>query len=245
MPLHLGWPDIALRLGLAFVAACLVGLDRGKVGEAAGLRTTVLVCMAAAVSMVQMNLLLVTDGKTSSSFSVLDLMRLPLGILTGMGFIGAGAILKRGNRVLGVTTAASLWFTTVMGLCFGGGQIGLGLASLGFALLILTIFKRFEMQGRQRHCGLLRVSFGQEGPGQPEIEELIRQSESKPLACSVGVRPLDQVSTFEFVVGWQAHPESTELPGFVRALASHSALRELDWLPDRVSSRDPERFSSE
>jgi hypothetical protein len=48
MPLHLGWPDIALRLGLAFVAACLVGLDRGHMGEAAGLRTTVLPSTAGA-----------------------------------------------------------------------------------------------------------------------------------------------------------------------------------------------------
>ncbi len=245
MPLHLGWPDIALRLGLAFVAACLVGLDRGKVGEAAGLRTTVLVCMAAAVSMVQMNLLLTTDGKTGSSFSVLDLMRLPLGILTGMGFIGAGAILKRGNRVLGVTTAASLWFTTVMGLCFGGGQIGLGLVSLAIALLVLAMLKHYEKNARQKHWGLLRVSFDQEGPGQTAIEDLIREAESKPLACSVTLRPKEQVRDFEFIVGWEANPESTSVPGFVRSLASHSALRELKWLPDRVGSIDSEHSSQE
>ncbi len=158
MPLHLGWPDIALRLGLAFVAACLVGLDRGKVGEAAGLRTTVLVCMAAAVSMVQMNLLLTTDGKTGSSFSVLDLMRLPLGILTGMGFIGAGAILKRGNRVLGVTTAASLWFTTVMGpSVLAAVRVGLGLVSLAIALLVLAMLKHL---GEKRPAEALGAASG-------------------------------------------------------------------------------------
>jgi hypothetical protein len=71
--------------------------------------------------MIQVKLLLPVSGKTSESFSVLDLMRLPLGILTGMGFIGAGAIVKRGSLVHGLTTAATLWFATVLGLCFGDG----------------------------------------------------------------------------------------------------------------------------
>jgi putative Mg2+ transporter-C (MgtC) family protein len=58
-------------------------------------------------------------GKTPYSFVSMDVMRLPLGILTGMGFIGAGAIPHKGNMVLGVATAATLWFTTLMGFCFG------------------------------------------------------------------------------------------------------------------------------
>ena len=53
-------------------------------------------------------------------------MRLPLGILTGVGFIGGGAILKKGGSITGVTTAATLWIATVIGLCLGGGQLALG-----------------------------------------------------------------------------------------------------------------------
>jgi putative Mg2+ transporter-C (MgtC) family protein len=56
-----------------------------------------------------------------------DLMRLPLGILIGVGFIGGGAILRRDDIVVGVTTAATLWLVTVIGLCLGGGQLALGL----------------------------------------------------------------------------------------------------------------------
>src|SRR5215467_14403800 len=130
MALALTWHDVALRLALSVVAGAVLGIDRGEHGRPAGLRTTLLVCLAAAVAMIQTNLLLGTAGKTGSSFAVLDLMRLPLGILTGMGFIGGGAILRRDNMVMGVTTAATLWFVTVLGLCFGGGQIGLGMAGL-------------------------------------------------------------------------------------------------------------------
>ena len=74
-------------------------------------------------------------GKTSSSFAVMDLMRLPLGILSGMGFIGAGAIVRKDSLVHGLTTAATLWFVTGLGLCFGGGQLALarfGRAGFGY-----------------------------------------------------------------------------------------------------------------
>lgn len=133
MPTTLGWNEIALRLALTIVAGAVIGFDRGEHGRPAGLRTTLLVCLAASVAMIQTNLLLNTVGKRPDSFVVMDLMRLPLGILSGMGFIGAGAIVGRDSLVLGVTTAATLWFVTVIGLCFGGGQIILGLVSLGLA----------------------------------------------------------------------------------------------------------------
>ena len=83
----------------------------------------VLVCCAACLSMIQVNLLLPTAGKPPGSFNTLDLMRLPLGILSGMGFIGAGAITRKGDVVRGVTTAATLWIVTVLGLCFGSASV--------------------------------------------------------------------------------------------------------------------------
>jgi uncharacterized membrane protein YhiD involved in acid resistance len=63
-----------------------------------------------------------------------DLMRLPLGILTGVGFIGGGVILRRDDIIVGVTTAATLWCVTVIGLCLGGGQIRLGIVATVIAL---------------------------------------------------------------------------------------------------------------
>ena len=62
--------------------------------------------------MIPANILLPVNGKTPASFAAMDLMRLPLGILTGVGFIGGGAILKKGDLVNGVTTAATLWLVT-------------------------------------------------------------------------------------------------------------------------------------
>jgi putative Mg2+ transporter-C (MgtC) family protein len=141
---NLQWQDIALRLAVTFVCGAIIGFDRGEHGRPAGLRTTILISLAACVAMLQANLLMNTVGKASDSFIVLDLMRLPLGILSGVGFIGAGAILKRDTLVRGVTTAATLWFVSVMGLCFGGGQIKLGLVAFAIAFVTLTSLKRIE-----------------------------------------------------------------------------------------------------
>src|SRR5437016_13381340 len=106
MPLEPTLTDIALRLLMTMLAGAIIGFNRGARGHAAGFRTTILVCLAASVAMIQTNILLPLSGKTQGSFAVMDLMRLPLGILTGVGFIGGGAILKKGDMVAGVTTAA-------------------------------------------------------------------------------------------------------------------------------------------
>lgn len=157
MPLVPTWSDIAVRLALTMIAGAILGLDRGARGHAAGLRTTILVALAAAVAMVQANILLPIGGKTAASFSVLDLMRLPLGILTGVGFIGGGAILKRGDIVRGVTTAATLWIATVIGLCFGGGQVRLGLVATVLAFVTLFVLDYFDRRIPRQHRARLII----------------------------------------------------------------------------------------
>jgi hypothetical protein len=117
MPIDADWLDIALRLLLVVAAGGLIGINREMGGHAAGFRTTILVGLAACLSMIQANLLLSTLGKTSQSFASMDVLRFPLGVLTGVGFIGGGAILKRGDLITGVTTAATLWIMTAVGLC--------------------------------------------------------------------------------------------------------------------------------
>lgn len=144
MPAQIHWTAIALRLLLSVAAGGLLGLERSKTGHAAGLRTTLLVTLAAAVSMIQMNLLIQTNGKPPNSYVVMDLMRLPLGILTGVGFIGAGAIVRKGELVIGITTAATMWYATVVGLCLGGGQLILGSTSAVIGLIILWWFRILE-----------------------------------------------------------------------------------------------------
>lgn len=173
MPLHPTWTEITLRLLLTLIASAIIGFNREARGHAAGMRTTILVGLAAAVAMIQANVLLTVSGKTAASFGVMDLMRLPLGILTGVGFIGAGAILRRGDLVTGVTTAATLWIVTVIGLCFGGGQLGLGAGVTVLTVLTLWALVAIDRSIRRDHRGLLIINTSRESFSLARLQELI------------------------------------------------------------------------
>ncbi len=224
-----GWAEIALRLVSTLAACALLGLNRRRAGQAAGLRTVMLVGLAAAVAMLQANVLLPARGKTASSFAVLDLMRMPLGILTGIGFIGAGAIVRRGEAVAGVTTAATLWFATVMGLCFGGGQIVLGWVSAGLALAILAAAKMVEQGVRETRRGSLCLRVAAAGPSDGEIVERLRQAGFRIERWKVSyARPAEE-RRVACVVTWKGLPNETLPPPLWRELSADSHLEHLSW----------------
>jgi putative Mg2+ transporter-C (MgtC) family protein len=229
MTVLLPWQTIALRLALATVAGALMGLDRSEHGRPAGLRTTMLVCLAAAVAMIQTNLLLGTAGKPADSFVMLDLMRLPLGILTGMGFIGGGAILRRDGFVLGVTTAATLWFVTVVGLCFGGGQLKLGVAALALGVLVLSGLRALEHRLPQDLHGTLRLTLTEDGT----VEAAIR---SRALAegCRLSVTAVEHARhsrqrVVEFSVQWRGTPSPAQPPAFVSEVLRDPLVEAAQW----------------
>jgi putative Mg2+ transporter-C (MgtC) family protein len=159
----LSWADVLFRLALGFSAGFLLGLDRGEHAHPAGLRTTILVSVAATAAMIEANWLVVYTPDTHVSILRLDMMRLPLGILSGIGFIGAGAILRRGELVRGLTSAATLWLVTVIGLCFGGGQIMLGVTATIVALATLWLMKYVEAVMVPGRRGRISVALSSEG----------------------------------------------------------------------------------
>jgi putative Mg2+ transporter-C (MgtC) family protein len=172
MPLHPTLTDLALRLALAFVAGVIIGMNREARGHTAGLRTTILVGLAAAIAMMQANILLEVGGKDADSFSVMDVLRFPLGVLTGVGFIGGGAILRRGDFVTGVTTAATLWVMTAIGLAFGGGQLALGTAGTVLTLITLQVLKQVDLWIPRTHHAILTISSANGVP--PDLDPLVQ-----------------------------------------------------------------------
>jgi putative Mg2+ transporter-C (MgtC) family protein len=234
MPTHLEWYEIALRLALTVAAGAVVGLDRSEHGRAAGLRTTMLVCLAASVSMIQTNLLLATSGKSATSFVTIDLMRLPLGILTGMGFIGGGAILRRGDAVLGVTTAATLWFVTVLGLCFGGGQHALGLAALAIGMLVLSSLKRWEAHMLQTQRGVLTVVSTLDRPGDDEFRQAIHSRGFKIASLEVRHDKADERRTLRCELHWRERGVNPiRVP--IRDWADLPGVVKIQWTPSRIA----------
>lgn len=229
MPLHIAWSDIALRLALSALASAAIGINRGEQDRPVGLRTTMLVTLAAAISMVQVNLLLPVVGKASDSFVVMDLMRLPLGILSGMGFIGAGAIVRRGNLVQGVTTAATLWFATVMGLCFGGGQIGLGLVALVLGVCMLWPLKWAEHLAGQHRRGILSVTANVVDPVDETILPRVAASGFKIGECAISLT--GDASTLRCHLYWrEGHPLHLPLD-LARELRRQPGVSAVEWQP--------------
>jgi len=232
MPLSLQWNEIALRLVLTVIAGTLVGIDRSERGQAAGLRTTILVCLAAAVAMIQTNLLLPMGGRTPDSFATLDLMRLPLGILTGMGFIGGGAILRRGNMVQGVTTAATLWLVTVIGLCLGGGQLVLGMTTLAMALIVLWALKRLEARIRSERHATLSVSLNAAGPTDRDIPALLNRAGFEIRSWDVRSSIRSDVAPLRKVrceVSWRGRRDDILSPPILEQIAQLPGVTRLRW----------------
>jgi putative Mg2+ transporter-C (MgtC) family protein len=217
MPLDPSWQDIGVRLALTMLASAIIGFNRGARGHAAGFRTTILVGLAASVAMIQANLLLSLDGKTPASFAEMDLMRLPLGILTGVGFIGGGAILKRGDLVKGVTTAATLWVTTVIGLCFGGDQLGLGIAATVLAVVTLWVLRWVDTRIPREHRAMLVIVADAGGLPISDVPDLIAPLKYQASFCRQGSRH-DQGSVhdpeqaeYAFEISWR-RPERSGPP---------------------------------
>ncbi len=231
MSASLSWFDVALRLLVTVVAGVLLGYDRTEHRKSAGMRTTLLVCLAASIAMIQVNMLLPLAGRAPDSFVMNDLMRFPLGILSGVGFIGAGAILRRDTLVIGLTTAATLWLATVIGLCIGGGQVVLGLIATSLGLFGLWALKWVEnallIEARAR----LTVKFSSDGPEQAALIRDLNQAGLKILRGRICLDQENSSKTFEFEVSEKRRPRDIAPPPVALRLAAAGALR-LEWVPD-------------
>lgn len=122
----MSWGEIVLRLVIAVGAGMALGIDREWRHKAAGLRTHMLVSLsAAAIMLVALQL----DSNQS---------RVVQGVVTGIGFIGGGTILHSSGHVEGLTTAASLWACTMIGLAAGAGYYRIMVVTLGLGVIVLA-----------------------------------------------------------------------------------------------------------
>lgn len=235
MPLHLTWTDIIIRLALTMIAGAMLGFNRGARGHAAGLRTTILVTLAASAAMIQCNILLPLDGKQPGSFAVMDLMRLPLGILTGVGFIGGGVILKKGGSITGVTTAATLWVATVIGLCLGGGQLELGIASTALGLFTLWGMEWIDVRIPREHSATLVVTTGPGSPT-PQLEDVLAargyRAQFQQQSRTLNAYNEQEIET-RFAVVWRQAERAAPSLDFVAAVQEVCRVKSIEITSER------------
>lgn len=233
---ELHWPVIIFRLFLTIAAGGLLGLERSKTGHAAGLRTTLLVTLAASISMIQMNLLIETNGKPQDSYVVMDLMRLPLGILTGVGFIGAGAIVRKNELVIGLTTAATMWFATVVGLCLGGGQLILGSVSTIIGFAVLWWLRAFENRVEHYQVAEMIVTIANENVSEQSLHEYFHAAQIQIKLLSMAHVPGDPYRRVNYELRWHA-TDVAEIPIEVHKLEALPGVVGLEWKTNGIGLR--------
>jgi putative Mg2+ transporter-C (MgtC) family protein len=154
--------EIVFRLIAALAAGGLIGLERSHRGRPAGFRTHALVCLSSSL------LMLVTVYEShwmprdAAARVVLDPTRLAQGIMTGIGFVGAGAIIKEGLTVRGLTTAASIWITAAIGILTGVGFYFAAVIGTVLTLGTLSAFRWIERRLPTESYAVFMVRFARE-----------------------------------------------------------------------------------
>ncbi len=153
--------ELVGRLLMAAVLGSLIGFERERLSWAAGLRTHMLVCVGSALIMI---VSIYGFSDTLGEHVTLDPSRVAAQVVSGIGFLGAGAILARGQIIRGLTTAASVWSVAGIGLAVGGGLYVPSIAATAIILLILAgikpLEKRFIAYHQRRHV-TIRAKRGQ------------------------------------------------------------------------------------
>ncbi|MBN1243486.1 MAG: MgtC/SapB family protein [Spirochaetales bacterium] len=174
-----GIVEMLLRLGAGFLAGCVIGFERASRRQIAGLRTHALIALGSTLLMV------LSIYMAESFLEEGDPGRIAAQVVSGIGFLGAGAIIRLGNNVKGLTTAASLWLVSGVGLAFGAGLWIPAAVATAVALFTLTaldsVEKRFFPPRRNK---LLELRFKGEYPEHAKTLAVLK-------AFGIGVQSLD------------------------------------------------------
>ena len=143
--------------------------------------------------------------------------------------MGAGAILHKNDLIVGVTTAATLWFITVLGLCFGGGQLALGLVALALGLFVLWQLKPIEHLWKKDRQANLTILVGNNGPTGNEITKAVAAAGFRIASLSVAYEPAALQREMHCLVKWRSRWGEIEPPAFVAELANRPDTLKVAW----------------
>jgi putative Mg2+ transporter-C (MgtC) family protein len=191
------WLDILAHLLVATMAGGLIGLERSYHGRPAGFRTHTLVCVASSL------LMLVTMYQarwfTGASLDTvrIDPTRMAQGVMTGIGFLGAGVIMREGLTVRGLTTAASIWTTAAIGILAGVGFYSAVLAGSIVTIGILTVFRKVENRMRSQIFAYNTIIFARDNyMSEAEIRALL--SKNGFSVANISYRLMEQGTQLEY-----------------------------------------------
>ena len=224
------WNDnyaaIALHLVIALAAGSIIGLERSYHGRPAGFRTHALVCLSSCMLMVMTVYQDTWFGAFSLERTVVDPTRMAQGIMTGIGFLGAGVIMREGLTVRGLTTAASIWITAGIGVMIGVGfYFPAGIAT-AMTLIVLSVFRWIERTMPIEFYANLTVAFARSGNlPEPDLRAMIERHGFVIANMNYGVTGDGKIFEYQMVVHSPDRSRTRELSGALNSLPSVTAFR--------------------
>jgi putative Mg2+ transporter-C (MgtC) family protein len=161
--------ELLIRLVVGTVLGGIIGYERDVHGRPAGLRTHLLVGLASTTFMIVSTHFVYFQHYTKDDLVTVDTSRIAASVVTGIGFLGGGAILRTGLNVQGLTTAAGLWLVAAIGLSAGAGMYLVSAASTLFGLLALWLLRRFEHKNERLVRRKISLVLSQSGPSVPAL----------------------------------------------------------------------------
>ncbi len=206
------YPEDILKIVLALLAGGLIGIEREFRDKAAGFRTLIFICAGACLFTV-LSVKMAPDS---------DPNRIAANIVTGVGFLGAGVILRDGGKVIGLTTAATIWLTAAVGMGIGGGEYLISAVMVAAAMIVLWIFPAIEHRiDNSREQRKYEVICAADVGKLAELEMIFRE-------CGLRIQTHSQVKAGdEMTCSWQVtgHPKNHEQ--LLRKLFIDPEIREI------------------
>jgi putative Mg2+ transporter-C (MgtC) family protein len=211
--------SILIKLFLAALAGGLVGLEREKHGRPAGMRTNLLVSLGACTIMIISEAFYLKYGMYGGETTLrLDPSRTAAQIVTGIGFLGAGVIIKEGATVRGLTTAASLWVVAGLGMAFGMGFFSLGVISTVLVIISLIFLRKLDPVIKKDRYLTLSVTGRRRDNLFDELMELVKEMGLKASDISSQVDLLENEIFIKMVLTRQQKRVGQELAAAVEKL---------------------------
>lgn len=182
---------IFLRLLCAMAVGMAIGTEREYSNRPAGMRTHILVALGAAVVMIISQMIF---AQYHPFGALPDPARLPAQVITGVGFLGAGTIMREGSNVKGLTTAASLWAVACLGVAAGGGYYALALIGAAFIFATLTVLEVLQNHMVGPEAGLRRCWVETDN-----IHEALNAINRQAMHCNAGIRDITTEHLYENV----------------------------------------------
>ena len=221
-----GLIPISLRLLCAMIVGSLIGMEREYTHRPAGLRTHILVALGACVASI-MGEMIFHHFSTNA-----DPARLSAQVITGVGFLGAGTIMKEGANVKGLTTAASVWAVACLGIAAGFGYYALAIVGMLFTLITLTIFE--ALQRKFIHSKSAEDHFSLQAEDLTAALETIHTA-SKDLKVSIfdlNVQKQENGYTITFRAWFVGRHSEKHRTVFFAAMASAEGIRSVTNAPE-------------